>query len=172
MMSGVLLETCWAFNERWNNKFYYKVASSWLFLLSHTAMHGSMNIKKTNPLFLPENKPADHPACHLDTTLPQLSQLTAHWITGTLLGFYAAQNASFLQNISDPIFKGEWLLKIGPMGCPKTSTTNQHSVLCKSQSNADNIYTAHEARNYSYWKKFLIFGSDILLRHTKCTDKR
>jgi len=42
------LETCWAFNERWNNKFYYKVASCWLFLQSHTMMHGSMNIK-TNP---------------------------------------------------------------------------------------------------------------------------
>jgi hypothetical protein len=34
MMSGVPLETCWAFNERWNNKFCYKVAS-WLFLLNH-----------------------------------------------------------------------------------------------------------------------------------------
>jgi hypothetical protein len=34
-MSGVPLETCWAFNERWNNKFCYKVASCWLFLLSH-----------------------------------------------------------------------------------------------------------------------------------------
>jgi hypothetical protein len=34
MMSGVPLETCWAFNERWNNLLYYKVASSWLFLLS------------------------------------------------------------------------------------------------------------------------------------------
>jgi hypothetical protein len=45
MMSGMPLETCWAFNERWNNKFYYKVASCWLFLLSHTTMHGSMNIK-------------------------------------------------------------------------------------------------------------------------------
>jgi hypothetical protein len=44
MMSGVPLETCWAFSERWNNKFYYKVASGWLFLPSHTAMHGSMNI--------------------------------------------------------------------------------------------------------------------------------
>ena len=45
MMSSIPLETCWAFNERWNNKFYYKVASCWLFLLSHIAMHGSMNIK-------------------------------------------------------------------------------------------------------------------------------
>jgi hypothetical protein len=45
MMSGVPLETCCAFNERWNNKFYYDVASCWLFLLSHTTMHGSMNIK-------------------------------------------------------------------------------------------------------------------------------
>jgi hypothetical protein len=45
MMSSMPLETCWAFNERWNNKFYYKVASCWLFLLSHTTMHRSMNIK-------------------------------------------------------------------------------------------------------------------------------
>jgi len=45
MMSGMLLETCSAFNEQWNNKFYYKVASCWLFLQSHTTMHGSMNIK-------------------------------------------------------------------------------------------------------------------------------
>ena len=35
MMSGMPLETCWAFNERWFNKFYYKVASCWLFLLRH-----------------------------------------------------------------------------------------------------------------------------------------
>jgi len=45
MMSGMPLETCWAFNERWNNKIYYKVASCWSFLLSHTMMHGSMTIK-------------------------------------------------------------------------------------------------------------------------------
>ena len=36
IMSGMPLETCWAFNERLNNKFYYKVASCWLFLQSHT----------------------------------------------------------------------------------------------------------------------------------------
>ena len=46
MMSGMPLETCWACNKRWNNKFYYKVASCWLFLLIHIAMQGSMNIKK------------------------------------------------------------------------------------------------------------------------------
>jgi hypothetical protein len=45
VMSGIPLETCWAFNEQWNNKFCYKVASCWLFLLNHIAMHGSMNIK-------------------------------------------------------------------------------------------------------------------------------
>jgi len=33
MMNGVLLETCCTFIKRWNNKFYYKVASCWLFLL-------------------------------------------------------------------------------------------------------------------------------------------
>ena len=31
MMSGMPLETCWAFNKLWNNKFYYKVASCWYF---------------------------------------------------------------------------------------------------------------------------------------------
>ena len=45
MMSGIPLETCWAFNEWWNNKFCYKVASCWLFLLNHTTVPGSMNIK-------------------------------------------------------------------------------------------------------------------------------
>jgi len=45
MMSGMPLETRRAFNKFWNNKFYYKVASSWLFLLIHTAMHGCVNIK-------------------------------------------------------------------------------------------------------------------------------
>ena len=35
MMSGMALETCWAFNQLRNNKFYYKVASCWLFLLIH-----------------------------------------------------------------------------------------------------------------------------------------
>jgi hypothetical protein len=45
MMSGLPLETCWAFNKHWNNKFYYKVTSCWLFLLIHTTMHESMNIK-------------------------------------------------------------------------------------------------------------------------------
>jgi hypothetical protein len=44
------LETCLASNERWNNKFYYKVASSCLFLLNHTTMHGSMNIKSDKML--------------------------------------------------------------------------------------------------------------------------
>ena len=48
MVSGIPLETCWAFNKFWNNKFYYKVTSCWLFLLIHTTMHGSMDIKK-NP---------------------------------------------------------------------------------------------------------------------------
>ena len=52
MMSGMPLEICWPFNERWNSKFYYKVASCWLFLLIHTAVHGSMNIKKRSIIFI------------------------------------------------------------------------------------------------------------------------
>jgi hypothetical protein len=45
VMSGMPLKMCWAFSKLWNNKFYYKVASCWLFLLNHTTMHRSMNIK-------------------------------------------------------------------------------------------------------------------------------
>jgi hypothetical protein len=45
MMSGMPLDTYWAFSKFWNNKFYYKVESFWLFLLIHTTMHGSINIK-------------------------------------------------------------------------------------------------------------------------------
>jgi len=33
MMSGVPRETCWAFSKLWNDKFYCRVASCWLFLL-------------------------------------------------------------------------------------------------------------------------------------------
>jgi len=32
MMSGVLLETCWAIKKHWNNKFYYTIGSCKLFL--------------------------------------------------------------------------------------------------------------------------------------------
>jgi hypothetical protein len=48
MMGVMPLETWRAFNKRWNNKLYYKAASCWLFLLIHTTMHGSMNIKSLN----------------------------------------------------------------------------------------------------------------------------
>jgi hypothetical protein len=44
IMSGVPLETCWAFNERWNNKFYYKVAFCWLFLLNLTRITGTLYV--------------------------------------------------------------------------------------------------------------------------------
>jgi hypothetical protein len=54
MMSCVPLETCWAVTECWNNKFRYKVASCWLFILSHTTMQGSMNIKFINACCLEE----------------------------------------------------------------------------------------------------------------------
>jgi hypothetical protein len=55
-MSGMPLETCSAFNERWNNKFYYKVAYCWLFLRNKAPflrtiytlgeMYSSMNFVK------------------------------------------------------------------------------------------------------------------------------
>ena len=65
MMSGIPLETCWAFNERWNNKFCYKVASCWLFLLNHTTMHGSMNIKFRNVTLITKRKAV--PVCTMKT---------------------------------------------------------------------------------------------------------
>jgi membrane protein YdbS with pleckstrin-like domain len=46
MMSGMPLELYWAFNKLWNNKFYYKVASCWLFQMIHTTMRESRNILK------------------------------------------------------------------------------------------------------------------------------
>ena len=49
MMSDMPLETCWAFNERWINKFYYKVASCWLYLLSYAISF----IQKLTFIFLP-----------------------------------------------------------------------------------------------------------------------
>jgi hypothetical protein len=50
MMSGMPLETCWAFNERCNNKFYYKVASCWLFVLSHFINYFSVFSLSSFPL--------------------------------------------------------------------------------------------------------------------------
>ena len=50
-MSGVPLETCWAFNERWNNKFCYKGVSCWLFLLNQPIYLSNYKVKgKTIPL--------------------------------------------------------------------------------------------------------------------------
>jgi hypothetical protein len=43
MMSGMPLETCWAFSEFWNNKFYYKFASCWLFLLIQSKVYYRIN---------------------------------------------------------------------------------------------------------------------------------
>ena len=37
----------------WNNKFYYRVASCWLFLLSHTTMHGLFVIIDPNDVESP-----------------------------------------------------------------------------------------------------------------------
>jgi len=44
-MSDIPLKTRWAFNVLRNNKCRFQVASCWLLLLSHTTMHGSVNIK-------------------------------------------------------------------------------------------------------------------------------
>jgi len=57
MMSGVPLETCWAFNKLWNNKFYYKAATCWYFyrilLLTHyPIIEQTMDVFRPNILLL------------------------------------------------------------------------------------------------------------------------
>jgi len=43
-MGGVLPETCWAWCK-YEIKFWYIVASCWIFYVNYTMMHGSTNIK-------------------------------------------------------------------------------------------------------------------------------
>jgi hypothetical protein len=44
MMGGVSPETCWA-SYKYEVKFWYTVASCWIFFVNYTMMHGSTNIK-------------------------------------------------------------------------------------------------------------------------------
>jgi len=46
MMGGVSPETCWA-SYKYEIKFWYTVASCWIFFVNYTMMHGSTNIKHT-----------------------------------------------------------------------------------------------------------------------------
>jgi hypothetical protein len=102
MMSGVSLETCWAFNERWNNKFYYKVASDWLFLLSHTAMHGSMNIKDS--AFCRQNVFSHVSDCALSEFLMLVLPSTPNvgYLTGTTVCFLRSRNWVFKCHLKWP----------------------------------------------------------------------
>ena len=43
-MGGVSPETCWA-SYKYEIKFWYTVASCWIFFMNYTAMHGSTNIR-------------------------------------------------------------------------------------------------------------------------------
>jgi len=55
-MSGMLLETCWAFNERWNNNFCYKVASCWLFLPSQLDQFRHTSERKASMVYNTDNE--------------------------------------------------------------------------------------------------------------------
>ena len=44
MMGSVSAETCWA-SHKYDIKFWYNVASCWIFFVNYTMMHGSTNIK-------------------------------------------------------------------------------------------------------------------------------
>jgi len=67
MMSGIPLETCRAFNERWNNKFCYKVASCWLFLLKQIFTFRQTTLLKSQVQPVEENFHPHHRVVILDT---------------------------------------------------------------------------------------------------------
>ena len=70
MMSGMPLETCWAFNERWKNKFCYKVAICWLFLLKYILIFKFLDSKLEEKGYAPRNSKAFPDFC-LDFTSTQ-----------------------------------------------------------------------------------------------------
>jgi len=45
MMGGVSPKTCWA-SHKYEIKFWYTLASCWIFFMNYTMIHGSTNIKK------------------------------------------------------------------------------------------------------------------------------
>jgi hypothetical protein len=50
-MGGVLPKTCWA-SYKYEIKFWYNVASCWIFYVNYTMIHGSMNIMHDMMLWL------------------------------------------------------------------------------------------------------------------------
>jgi len=83
MMSGIPLETCWAFNERRKNKFCYKVAPCWLFLLNHTTMHGSMNIKFARSCFVQKSTDVLHVQIEVILRIIKKIKLLIKWYLQT-----------------------------------------------------------------------------------------
>jgi hypothetical protein len=84
MMSGVPLKTCWASIKIWNNKFYYKVASCWLFLLIRLWVSRTHQYGIWNPLSIPLNvllgslHPPTHPPLpQSNVNLPLISHLAS-----------------------------------------------------------------------------------------------
>jgi len=79
--SGVPLETCWAFNKLWNNKFYYKVAFCWYFhwVIYNARIHEyqiyflSVVHLKCNAMKLPHIPPKKFITCNQEATLLHIS---------------------------------------------------------------------------------------------------
>jgi len=99
MMSGVPLETCWAFKKLWNNRFYFKAASCWYFYW---------------PRFI--------------LLLP-----TYHMLGPSYLPRFEKTKTFGNENIFMPLIIEQswtaWLLKVGRIGCPKTSVTKYKFAL-------------------------------------------
>jgi hypothetical protein len=68
IMSGLPLETCWVFDERWSNKFYYKVGYfSWVILRCTNpwilTLYESFLAKQCDKICLQLNVTSDTSAC-------------------------------------------------------------------------------------------------------------
>ena len=124
MMSGVSLETCWAIKKHWNNKFYYTVASCWLFLYDNQIVYLIPHI----------NREAWGSIIHENWRL---------WITSlSNLYHWRAQAKGFLKNL----LRGTWfgLRKRSQRLLPSLSENDDVQVTNKSDtSNSGTLLLAN-----------------------------
>ena len=103
MMSGMTLERCWAFNKFWNNKFYYKVASCWLFILIHT----TRSYQDLNPRLWCDKLAFNFPSnlmpmlsltsMHTVISWISINKKTTYHVTSNNMSCYFKQHAMLLQ---------------------------------------------------------------------------
>jgi len=113
MMGGMPLETCWAFNERWKNKFYYKVASCWLFLLSQNKENergqcwSAWDVEDNNMCCCHELNPGC--SVHCLGTIPRSYDKNRY--TAFLLSALYASSCSFCKFQGNAMLQFLWVLR-------------------------------------------------------------